>query len=217
MLTEGLDYVPYEFWSPMNPQVKSILEASLSSYRHELLVENLKWIPIQQQHGDQDDNVPIYHSRLMNQRLLLSGWQSSYTELSNRGHFFDGIMTTKSLAAFYEEQLQSVRKDSGDVYPFCLVVATPGDTGSKGGVKVSQLKTPGQIGKICVSFNDQTKTYEFMTSNILSFVLLDRKYAHTIIIDHQRVPCVGSKWDSMGRQYLKSPVGPWQVSKSIFY
>lgn len=62
-------YVPYTFWRTADPGRTAVVHAAMNSYQHDLLLENPKGIPVLEQHGSADDNVPVYHSRLMNQRV----------------------------------------------------------------------------------------------------------------------------------------------------
>jgi predicted peptidase len=82
-------YVSYEFWQPADPRRTAIIGASLNSYRHELLMANTRGIPIQQQHGEVDDDVPAYHSRFLAQQLYLAGANSNYNELPGENHWFE--------------------------------------------------------------------------------------------------------------------------------
>lgn len=177
------NYVPYELWQPMDPRQFAILGSSMNSYRHELLVENCKGIRILQQHGEDDDNVPAYHSRLMCQLLYQANSSSEYFELSGQGHWFDGVMTTKHLRKFYEEQVKSTTNPVETLEAFSIVVANPGDMGFKGGIRVTQLEIPGQYGRIDVSFNTTSSAYAFKTSNVLSFEVQSSlmRFPYTVI------------------------------------
>jgi hypothetical protein len=65
-------------WHEAPPLATSVLQTALSSYRHELFVENFLGIPLLFQHGSADDNVPVFHSRRMYQLLSeIEGRQSS--------------------------------------------------------------------------------------------------------------------------------------------
>ena len=75
------DYVPYTMWHGSEPSLSSVLSRSRSTYQHELLVGNLAGIPVAQQHGADDDNVPAFHGRLMHELLGQAGWPSEYEEL----------------------------------------------------------------------------------------------------------------------------------------
>ncbi|KAF2810891.1 uncharacterized protein BDZ99DRAFT_508319 [Mytilinidion resinicola] len=180
------NYAPYVLWQPMDPQRSAIRDGTLNSYRHELLMENCKGIPILQQHGALDDNVPTYHSRLLSQLLLQANGTSRYYELPDKGHWFDGIMTTPPLIDFYNEQTGKTLGDQ-ELQSFSLVVGSPADTGSKGGFRVTQLETPGQYGKVDVVFDEATATYRVTTSNVLSLEVDDRRFPSGLflIIDGQ--------------------------------
>lgn len=80
-------YVPYHLWHESDPKKMSIILASLNSYKHEILSGNIAGTPIIQQHGQEDDNVPVFHSRRMSQLLTETGWTTDYLELPGRGHW----------------------------------------------------------------------------------------------------------------------------------
>jgi predicted esterase len=181
-------YVPYQFWRPMDPRRRAVIEASANSYRHELLASNAKGIPVFQQHGSLDDNVPTYHSRFMSQLLSETGWSSEYSELPGKGHWFDQIMTTDGLQNFYRQQLKNPKSPSKSLTSFDFVVANPGDTGSKGGVEVLYLDDPGQIGKIRASVDDRRAVWSLTTGNVLAFKLDDKKgNVKEVEIDGQKI------------------------------
>lgn len=82
-------YVSCELWQPADPRKTAVVSASLNSFRHEMLIGNSKGVPIQQQHGEVDDNVPAYHSRFLSQQLLLSGANSTYNEVPGQNHWWE--------------------------------------------------------------------------------------------------------------------------------
>ncbi|KAF2688755.1 alpha/beta-hydrolase [Lentithecium fluviatile CBS 122367] len=155
-------YVPYELWQPADPRRTAVISASLNSYRHEMLMPNARGIPVQQQHGEMDDNVPAYNSRLLAQQLFLSGTDSSYNEVPGQNHWWDTVMTTPELVDFYYTQTKSNETIPRKLDEFELVVGDPGDMGSKGGIKVLLLEDPGQYGRV------HAKGHTITTSNVLS-------------------------------------------------
>lgn len=164
-------YVPYAFWRPMEPKKRAIIDSSLNSWRLDLLMENAKCIPVHQQHGSADDNVPVYHSRLMYQSLEEAGSSTSnYTEISGAGHWFDGVMTTDSLREFYTTILDNEPNGVESDDDFSLVVANPADFGSKRGFRILQLKDPVQLGRMQVLNSDDGHTI-IKTENVLQFSL----------------------------------------------
>lgn len=82
-------YVSYELWQPADPRRTAVLSASLNSYRHEMLMVNARGIPVLQQHGVIDDNVPAYHSRFLAEQLVLAGADSSYNEVPKQNHWWE--------------------------------------------------------------------------------------------------------------------------------
>jgi predicted esterase len=209
-------YVPYQFWKPMDPRRRAVIEASANSYRHELLANNANGIPIYQQHGSADDNVPAYHSRLMSQLLSETGWPSNYSELSGKGHWFETVMTTGDLQSFYRNQLDSSRSPKITVSEFELFVANPADTGSKSGVQILYLVDPGQIGSVRVSFDSSQSRALFRTSNILAFEFENRNYK-SLVIDDQEIRNSfpeSKKGTGQKERFYKNGDGDWTIKVS---
>ena len=163
------NYVPYHFWHMADPRKTAIVQASLGSYSHELLLGNTKDIPILQQHGSADDNVPAYHSRLMHQLLPQSDSHSTYHEMEGKPHYWDGVMTTEPLSDFLEHYLITGADQDGNVTrivrPFTITTMNPADTGPLHGIRILGLAVPGQLGKIEVLL-EGPRTYTLYTSNV---------------------------------------------------
>ncbi|KAF2854976.1 hypothetical protein T440DRAFT_495630 [Plenodomus tracheiphilus IPT5] len=177
-------YVSYELWQPTDPRRTTVLSASLNSYRHEMLVANLKGIPIQQQHGEIDDNVPAYNSRFLAQQLYLSGVEPSYNEVKGKNHWWDTVMTTPELVDFYIKQVDSQEVLPRKVARFSITVGDPGDMGSKNGIKVLHLVDPGQYGRV------EVKGRAIHTSNIQNLEFDPTLWSGPIIIDGQDVELI---------------------------
>ncbi len=218
-------YVPYQFRQSMDPRRRSIIDASMNSYRHELLAENAKGIPILQQHGSKDDNVPVYHSRLMSQLLSEAGWPSTYAELPNEGHWFDGVMTTEPLRNFYNKHLEMPRRiqqqdlmsaDATDpLAAFSLIVANPADMGSKGGIQVTYLKDPGQLGRVDVSVDHAHSLITLKTSNIIGFLIKSCDNQRSVSIDQQNISRPESLLDRDCIEFWKDESGTWRVGNTV--
>jgi hypothetical protein len=71
-------------------------------------------------------------------------------------------MTTEPLKEFYKEQTESNITLPRQLDEFSIVVAHPGDMGSKNGIRVLALEDPGQYGRVTVQGNG------IRTSNVLS-------------------------------------------------
>ena len=161
------NYVPYTMWREADPLADLVVQNSLNSYRHELLMPNLTGTPIYQQHGGRDDNVPPFHSRLLNVLLHESGSNPKYIELPKQGHWFPGVMTTKGFLEFYHSIL-----GSGSVVPrpdpdhFEFIVPNSGDVGSRAGIFVDQLDSPDSLGRVSVENDTLKNTWCINTSNI---------------------------------------------------
>lgn len=202
-------YVPYQFWKPADPRRRAVIEASANSYRHELLASNAKGIPIYQQHGSADDNVPAYHSRQMSQLISETGWSSKYSELSGKGHWFDTIMTTDGLQNFYRDQLSFSKLAEKGLSEFELIVANPGDTGSKNGIEVLYLVDPGQVGKVQVSFDAPHSGVLIRTSNVLAFEIQNFNYTSLKIDGQDREDLEAGKKNGQRVRFYRSEDGSW--------
>ncbi|KAL4927822.1 uncharacterized protein BDV17DRAFT_118898 [Aspergillus undulatus] len=166
------NYVPYNMWRDSEPLISSILHESRASFKHELLLANVAGIPILQQHGSDDANVPAYHSRLMHALLGETGWSSDYVELPGKGHWFDGVMTTAPLLDFYENSVRSMKNRTPS--NFEMYVPSSGDMASKGGIYVDQLQSPDFFGRLHVRTDAQQGIWHVQTKNINRFHLLSK-------------------------------------------
>ena len=142
-----------------------ILQRSLSSYRHELLLENALNIPILQQHGDLDSNVPVTHSRRLSLLLSHTGSSSEYVELPGKDHWFEGVMTTLPLRKFFKRVLDSASSKPAP-RKFITIVANPGDMGPRSGIVIDQLTSTGQLGKLSAEWSSTASIWQMETSNI---------------------------------------------------
>lgn len=165
------DYVPYTMWHDSEPSLSLVLSMSRSTYKNELLVGNLAGIPVAQQHGADDDNVPAYHGRLMHELLGQAQWPSEYEELPGRGHWFEGVMTTKYLKEFYQSRANQSKVVETFPKTFTITVPSSGTLGSKAGIQVDQLQTPDMNGKLRVTRSADNKIWHITTRNIRRFHL----------------------------------------------
>ncbi|KAF2478799.1 hypothetical protein BDY17DRAFT_328315 [Neohortaea acidophila] len=207
------NYVPYTSWRTADPAKEGILQAALSTYRHDLLMENAKDIPVLIQHGSKDTNVPAYHSRLMDLRLFEAGGDSRYFEIPDEPHYWDGVGTTKPLRYFLRRFLNvptdEDRANPSQLRSFTIVVADPGDMGPKNGVQVQQLESPGQLGKMKFTFDPLTWACVFHTTNVRSFSLPHPfDICDALIIDRQ---AMNIKFTTTQNERLVRRKGMWMV------
>jgi predicted esterase len=184
------NYVPYDFWRVADPRKTAIVQASLGSYRHELLLENTKDVPILLQHGSVDDNVPAYHSRLMHQLLSQSGSENTYHEMEGKPHYWNGVMTTQPLAEFIERHLtqEADRVNTNSrVDTFTVTAMNPGDTDSLHDIRILGLTIPGQMGRVEVTVENPHSSTLF-TSNVRVLEIASRfSKGNTVSIDDQTI------------------------------
>jgi len=204
------NYVPYQFWHTADSGRTAVVQSAMSSYRHELLLSNARGLPIYQQHGSADDNVPVYHARLMHQILGQADVESQYIEMEGKPHYWDGVVTTEPLVDFYERHLprQISSEDALRSPSFSITTANPADTGAKGGMQILLLHTPGQVGRVQAKRDLGTDKCSFETSNVQMLRLPPRiSECASVEIDGQEViplaqptgaPAITGK-DSTGR------------------
>lgn len=201
-------------WHDSDPLVSSILQRSRSSYKHELLLENAAGIPILQQHGSNDDNVPVYHSRLMHELLERIQWPSQYNELPGKGHWFEGIMTTSSLLGFYEEKAISQYRPK---MPLSFIINLPssGTMGSVYGIYVDQLQTPDMNGKIEVTRDLNYGVWYLQTQNIHLFRLSVSTRVEVpvaLVLDRMEYPFIVDPSLCEKTWYLRDHLNRWVAS-----
>ncbi|RMY68398.1 hypothetical protein D0863_07157 [Hortaea werneckii] len=206
------NYVPYTFWRTTDPGKDAVIQASLNSYKHELLLENAQGIPILQQHGSEDDNVPPYHSRLLSELLEQADVATEYHEMPGKPHWWDGVMTTKSLQTFYHRILDALLRSSwlAQNNDFVVVSTGQGDMGPKNGVSILSTTTPGQLAKIHVTFDPHTKDCSLSSSNVVALQLSENfNDCNAIRIDGQQLS-ESSSISTKGLLLLKEEA-IWQI------
>ncbi|KAA6409819.1 MAG: hypothetical protein FRX48_06431 [Lasallia pustulata] len=209
-------YVSFHLWHEADPRVTSILQTALANYRHELLLENFAGIPVLQQHGNADDNVPVFHSRRLSQLIWQTGSLTEYIEMPGKGHWFDGIMATRSLREFYLKVLGTNEIDPELPQRFTMVVANPGDMGSRGGIIVDQLESPDQLGRITVERCTTSTTWKLTTSNIHRWHLSSKKFRTDkpeLIIDTYIVALPSNNDRSREFWLVRLGDGSWTISR----
>lgn len=227
-------------WQPCEPLLSSVIQRSRSTYKHELLLSNLAGIPIAQQHGSDDDNVPVYHARLMHTILDQIQWPSSYDELPGKGHWFEGVMTTSFLTKFYNAMVNrtnSVKSiaskcpmsacnsasmtvapwlSKADAGTFTITVPASGNLGSKAGIQVDQLLSPDVNGKLRVHCDPKTQIWHISTHNIHRFHLSKANprvdLPAAIVLDGLEKPFVVDPAQLHRTWYSKAADGGWDVS-----
>lgn len=188
----------------------------MNSYRHELLVENFAGIPVLQQHGSADDNVPAYHSRRLNQLISNTGGSSEYVELQGAGHWFDGVMTTRPLRDFYLYHLAKHRILPALPLQFSIVVANPAEMGSRGGIVVDQLIAPEKYGRVHVERIPSSDIWILRTRNILRFHLSYLPSADIRLqIDDSPEVFILDRSQENANVFSRLTDGLWQVSGMI--
>ncbi|EQL33940.1 hypothetical protein, variant [Blastomyces dermatitidis ATCC 26199] len=167
------NYVPFTMWHDGQATIASVIQTARQSFKHELLMGNFRGIPILQQHGSADDNVPAYHSRLLHQLIWENGWHSEYHELSGKGHWFDGVLTTQPLLDFYSRHTSN-SSSYDHLLPerFSFSIPNSGDMGSRGGIMVDQLSSPDKFGHIQATRKEEGVTWHLKARNVHRFHLL---------------------------------------------
>ena len=153
----------------MDPAIKAILEGSLLDYRHELIIENAKGVPLFQQHGDADTNVPVYHSRLMRQLATEAKIDGEYNEVPGAEHWFDGIMTTHPLVKFYHKHLESAETTNRYTLPVTVISSSPQSFSSVHGFKITALKVPGRLARLTINEDKVNDSCSVRTQNVAAF------------------------------------------------
>jgi predicted esterase len=206
-------YVPYSMWRQAPPLLTAIVHQAMSSFRHELLIENMAGTPIIIQHGSSDDNVPPYHSRLMNSLLGETGADIAYVELPDKGHWFEGVMGTDALQAFYRQHLLMTANAKPPPMTFCAIFPSTDDMGSRWGIAVDQLESPDLFGRIDVSRSG--KTWRLSTTNVhrlhFDFASCQIDSPNNILLDGSEVAWIDETDPNLATSLVKSRDGSWEA------
>ena len=92
-----------------------------------------------------------------------------YAELSGKGHWFDGVMTTPVLLRFYQDVLEGRLTKVEVPQTFSLTVADPASMGPKYGLVVDQKVRSDQLGRLDVATDYAQASWSLTTSNIHRF------------------------------------------------
>lgn len=215
------NYVPYTFWRSADPGRTGVLQTTLNSYRHELLLENAKDIPLLLQHGDADDNVPVYHSRHMGQLAEEAGVQTQYAEMPGKPHWWDGAMTTEPVKHFLRTWLNAGGPAVSDaestttlpvnIRDFTVVSPGFGDVGPKHGVEILLTMVPGQMGKLHVTLDPMTLACVLTDSNVrmLRLPLLFRECSFLSVGGQKIATKPAAEDDGEGMTLMKQGNGRW--------
>jgi hypothetical protein len=157
-------YVPFTFWKPTSPAKRAVVEAATLHYRHEMFASNFKGIPVLQQHGSGDDNVPAYHSRFMHE---MAAGGTNYSEVQGRGHWWEGVVTTEALKRFYVENLERPKQATLEEVGEFEMVVTKGGMAGRFGVEVLYMEEVGRLGKMKVRYTKEMTEVE--VDNVLAF------------------------------------------------
>lgn len=169
------------------------------------------------QHGSADDNVPAFHSRRMNQLISqkhLGPPSPKYTELDGKGHWFDGVMTTPGLLFFYQNVLGGPLIKPEVPQTFSVVIADPGDMGSKYGLFVDQKLHPDRLGRVDAITDKVALSWSLQTSNISRFHIdtscINGVIPRRMVIDSCSVR-LPTESESDKFSFCRAESGAWQV------
>lgn len=94
---------------------------------------------------------------------------ANLSEVSGKGHWFDGVVDDDVLQGFIEKHLNAFAKPSLPK-TFTVLTMNPATTGSRGGLRILSLEVPFQIGRIHVVRNQpEAGTWRVATENIRRF------------------------------------------------
>ncbi|KAJ4488323.1 hypothetical protein J3R30DRAFT_3696095 [Lentinula aciculospora] len=165
----------------VDPFLEAILQTSLTPDDNDLFVGNLHGKDVLAIHGDDDENVPVWHTReLVGILRHLRGVGSNtsrveYLEFLNQPHWFPSVLNNDLVQQFIDKLLNSVELNSTDSEAFSLTVALPAESGSMRGWHVEKLSIPGRLGRVYVSVIGRNENSSFSptvrveTTNILEF------------------------------------------------
>lgn len=146
--------------------------------------------------------------------MIRRSLQSSLSEVTGKGHWFDGVLNDDIVQGFLNKYLDREINPALDKPPFpdAFTISTmnPFSTGSKGGIRILQFEVPFRLATIRV--HRFGNNWVMNTTNVrrLGFVYDDRqKDIKSFSIDGTYFDVSPSK---AGPSYLrKSVTDPWEV------
>ncbi|KAL9938488.1 hypothetical protein V8E36_003111 [Tilletia maclaganii] len=157
------DYVDFNWHvgrQYVDPALSGILRTSLASFENDLFANNLAGIPLLVKFGEEDTNVPTWHSRSMS--ALVAGWNRysianesiaqgllNISAVPGRPHWWD--------ETFLEDDVNTFLKDSPDRVPHSslrkmqLTVTDPSESGPMGMWRITRVEIPGRLARLIVS------------------------------------------------------------------
>ncbi|KAH9817177.1 hypothetical protein DFH28DRAFT_1081408 [Melampsora americana] len=176
------DYVPYISYQTrhlLDPFLGNIVSLAQSIYDNDLHISNLVHMSMLIKHGEIDDNVPIYHSKIL--YGLLHTWGADRKNVTFEGipdekHWFNDVFKSPSVVNFLDKQISMSRADMDlekGSFEFTLTVSNPIEAGSFHGFKILMLLQAWKIGRIKVmGVRNQSKwALKVETTNVLAFEL----------------------------------------------
>lgn len=167
-------YVPYSMW-----QTNVSLPPDRQEFDITKNMEMIKGIKCFIRHGVEDDNVPIYHSR------LLASLDPAITleEMVGKGHWYDGVLTEGRIREFVEERLRRQQVSR----PKEFSVLSWGVPIQRGGLVIDEVEPSwAGPGRLTVSWasGDDGKTEQLIvkTEGVKSWSIADPSIAHPSIV-----------------------------------
>jgi hypothetical protein len=141
-----------------NPRAEDALAETFLSPDEEVILDETFRDKVQGENAKSHDLTPSS-----------STWPLEYVELTGKGHWFNGVMSTPRLKEFYEQYLNSTSNITPLPLHFLIRVSGSGAMGSRGGIEIDQVLSPDQHGQIEVFRDDANALWYLKTSNIQRF------------------------------------------------
>ncbi|KAI0713279.1 hypothetical protein C8Q76DRAFT_621267 [Earliella scabrosa] len=138
----------------VDPDVRAILDSSLTPDDNDLFLSNLVDTPVLGVHGGDDDNVPVWHTR--ESISVLKTWNpdanATYREDPGQPHWYDAVFANEQVESFVSRALQGERDGALATVTtsrtFTLTVAAPADSGPLHGWSIHRLLVPGRLARL---------------------------------------------------------------------
>lgn len=150
------DYVPYTETTSAHyadPSLLGVLHASLAPYNNDLYASNLASVPVLAVHGADDDNVPPRHGR--SHAGIVAAWAGEanvkFVEVPDVGHVWDGVLRERVIIDFLTNLPPKATVEEVRRAGFTLATANPDETGSKAGIRITELAVPGRLARLDVN------------------------------------------------------------------
>ncbi|MDM7916699.1 MAG: prolyl oligopeptidase family serine peptidase, partial [Candidatus Eisenbacteria bacterium] len=107
-----------------DPRLRVLWERAIAPDNTLAFLGNARGLPVFVLHGGADDNVPVFHGRMLARRAAAAGARVVYREVSGQGHWWDASDAPGVDCVDLPEMMEFLRAQRRDTAPDTITLAT---------------------------------------------------------------------------------------------